>query len=284
MEENGMYAEYSLVGAALVILIIAYVAGASVPILLILLFGLSLIGVIVYTSRRRERKLQESAKDRLWKFPKRVELVRWALKNRTVSGIRAEIITSLLSWLDGRLISPVVLDMSAGIGLFHAELNAEELPRFSGLRAISERLNAEIGSHSLLDMRQFLQQKGLRQENKDWAQILKRKRAEEIALLMSNVFVSLLPECNDVPPADPDDLIAKIEAILDDERHGVGAAYYGTPVILANAMTLASFSDAMLDTMDWDRLDDTWRPFLGAAFGVRYREKLVQPNSEVTPP
>lgn len=281
MKENGVYAEYSLVGAALVILIIAYLAGASIPILLVLLFGFSLVGVLVYTSKRRERKLQENAEDRLWKFPERVEFARKALKSRTVIGVRAEIISSLLSWLDGRLISPVILDMSAGIGLFHSDISEEELANFSGLHAISEKLNAEFGSQSLLDIRHILRQKGFRQKNTNWAQIIKRKRAEEIALLMSNVFISLLPECNDVPKTDPAGLIAKIEAVLDDEKHGVGAAYYGTPVILANAMTLASFSDAMLDAIDWDRLEDTWRPFMGAAFGVRYKERLNPPNQEV---
>jgi hypothetical protein len=202
-------------------------------------------------------------------LPARIALARSAGKKAQVTGARAEIIAALLAWLDGRLVSPVILDTK----LAEAFSPPRTIGR-TGDEALHTHLNALLRSANPL-----IKDKAIAEKVAADIQSLKSARARDLAVALSETIAILLPAARSVEPGDPQAVLAKIETIVEGESSEFGPSYYGVPVIIANAMAIANIPPDMLNIMDWDEARPFFQPLLHAAFGVRYKEKLIPPKS-----
>lgn len=190
---------------------------------------------------------------RHWRLPGLVDAARDAIQKGDLKGVRAEIAETVLAWLDGRLGSPVVLDVS--VGRLYTDARRDFDFGRDGVREF-ERLTG-------LDF--FKGVTTNEQKNE-----LKNRRAEKIALLLVDILDTLLPNAAK-QKHDPGEVLAKIERILSD-GDGFSYAYFGTPLIVANAWSLCQIAD-LFDVFEWNELADLRRPFLQAAFGTRFKDE-----------
>lgn len=208
------------------------------------------------------RTLERRNREKLLHLPALVDATREALRKREMQGLAAEVAWSALAWLDGRLTSPVVLDMA--VGMTHVDFWADEY-KHTGIRALVHHINQTVQ----LDVTTRF---GIvRDGSARWVPVIRRKRAEEIGILLAETFVALLPENAVVPSRDPEEIIGKIEHILTGPD-GFSEDFYGTPLIVANAWILAR-NFRVVQLCDRDKYSSLTRPFLRAAFGTKIAEK-----------